>query len=124
MSKESRVLFLHQHQPSGRRSDAKSILGPDPFDESRLQHGPQSIAEAAIPMPAVVGDPTTDDGVVSSGQFGKVLARSPVDSPTPDGLRDGLHCFLGGSRHADSFQLPRSGAFDDSQFEVISKEGE
>jgi hypothetical protein len=48
MCKEGRVFHLHQVQPMGCRPWAEAILGLDPFDQPRLQHAPQTIAEVPI----------------------------------------------------------------------------
>jgi hypothetical protein len=82
MCKEGRVFHLHQVQPMGCRPWAEAILGLDPFDQPRLQHAPQTIAEVPIPVVPVVGDPAADLRVVSFCElFGAFLRRAVEPRP-------------------------------------------
>ena len=123
MREESRLLLSHQFQSVRRRPDSKPILRFDPFDEPRLEHAPETVAEVPIPVLSVVAYPAPHGRIVSSRQLPGILRCPTVDPPAPYRFCDLLHRLLGRSRHAQPSQLAIA-AFDDAQLEIISQEGE
>ncbi len=124
MHEELGILLLHHVQPMFRPSGGKPVLRLHPLDQTRLEHAPQPVSEVPVPMPAVVLDPATQDGVVSTGQLLGIVGGSPVDPPAPDGPNDFLHRLGGRPWHADPKELPRLATLHYARLEVVAEEGE
>jgi hypothetical protein len=91
MREQLRILSSNKTQPMLRLTYRDSVLALHPFEQARLQRGPQSIAEVSVPEFTVVFDPSSNHCVVPARKSPQVIRSGSMDAPVFDRVYHPAH---------------------------------